>query len=97
MKPTQIVEELKRAAQQLGIQVRMDRGRFRGGYCKVGEEEIIVLNKNHPPDIHALILSECLRGLPVDSVYIRPAARRAMEKIWQKGEQSEMEELDVDV
>jgi hypothetical protein len=55
-----------------------------------------MLNKNHPPEVHLAILAEALRELPVDSVFIRPAARRALEDAWARRVDIEIGEQDDD-
>jgi hypothetical protein len=84
MKVQHIVQALEEAARQLGVRVRRERGGFRGGRCKVGEEEVIVLNKSHPPEAHLAILAESLRDLPVDTIFVRPAVRKALEDVWSR-------------
>lgn len=96
MKTEHIVTELKEAARQLGLQVRVDNGSFRGGRCKVGDEEMIVLNRRHLPETHVRILAEGLRDLPVDTVFLRPAVREALEAAWRRQDQRDAEAVDVD-
>ncbi len=82
MKPQQIVKAMEEAVQQLGVEVRHERGNFRGGLCTVGDETFVVLNKRRPVEAHLAILAEALRTLPVDEVYLRPAVRDAIEEAW---------------
>ncbi len=100
MKTEHIVEELKQAARQLGLRVRIDNGNFRGGRCKVGDEEMIVLNKRHLPEAHLRILAESLRELPAETVFLRPAVREALEAAWrrqdERGVEAGAEAVDVD-
>lgn len=94
MKTQQVVRELEEAARALGVAVRRERGSFRGGYCTRNDEELLMLNRNHPPDVHLAILAEALRELPVDSIFIRPAARRALEDAWARRMEVEIDEQD---
>ncbi len=96
MKVQQIVSELEDAARRLGIQVRREKGSFRGGYCTRNDEELLMLNRNHPPEAHLAILAEALRSLPVDSVYLKPAVRRALEDSWARGVRVDIGEADAD-
>lgn len=89
MKPQYIVKELEEVARQLGWPVRTERGSFRGGRCLVNGEQLIVLNKMHPPEMHLAILARSLRGLPVDTVYLKPAVRAALEEAWQRYDEAE--------
>lgn len=94
MKTEQIVEELKRAAAQLGFEVRTEKGNFRGGRCKVGEEEIIMLNKRHVSEVQLLVLAASLRNLPVDKIFLKPAVRTALDEAWGRQESLEVEGAD---
>jgi len=82
MKTSQIVKALEEAVAQLGLRVRLEKGNFRGGLCKRGEETLLMLNKRHPPEVHLAILAEALRDLPVDRIFLRPAVRHALEECW---------------
>jgi hypothetical protein len=84
MKAQQLVKELEQAARQLGLRVRFEKGRFRGGRCTIDDEEQIVLNRHHPSEIHVSILAECLRDQPVETIYLKPAVRQALEEQWQR-------------
>ncbi|MEX0747948.1 MAG: hypothetical protein WED81_06030 [Rhodothermales bacterium] len=96
MKTEQIIEELKKASAQLGIEVRMGKGNFRGGRCIVGDEEIIMLNKRHLPEANLVILAESLRDLPIETVFLRPAVRSALEEVWQRNETLRVDTADGD-
>ncbi len=82
MKAEQIVKELEDVARQLGVDVRLERGSFRGGLCLIDDEKVIVLNKRQPAESRLAILAESLRTLPVDRVFMRPAVREALESSW---------------
>lgn len=92
MKTKQIVKELEDAVRRMGLHVRFEQGNFRGGYCKVDDDEVVVLNKRHPPEAHLAVLAEALRELPVDTVYLRPAVRKALEAAWARRETVELAE-----
>lgn len=96
MKTVQIVKELEDAARQLGVRVRHEKGNFRGGYCIRDDEEILMLNRSHPPEVHLSVLAVAMKNLPVDTVYLRPAVRRALEETWQRQTVVEIEVEDGD-
>ncbi len=79
LKPEKLFEELKAVAEQIGIQVIIDKGSFRGGYCTVYEERKIVLNKHLPPEGRAAKLAEGLKNFPLDGMYIKPALREYLD------------------
>ena len=84
MKLERILDALEDAVQQLGITLRRETGNFRGGRCTVGEEKVVLLNKRHPPEVHLAVLAESLRGLPVDTIYLKPSVRAALEEEWER-------------
>lgn len=82
MDTKQIIDELEQAAEQLGLAVRREKGNFRGGRCQKGDAELIMLNKRHLPETQLVVLAEALRDAPVDTVYLKPAVREALEATW---------------
>lgn len=96
MKTEQIVEELKKAAGELGLRVRSEKGNFRGGRCIVGEEDTIMLNKRHLPEAQLVVLAESLREASVDGIFLRPAVRNALEDVWRRNESFEVDAADAD-
>lgn len=82
MKQKEIIRAFEEAVEALGATVRYEKGNFRGGRCSVDGEPLVVLNKRHSPDVHMNILAEVLREMPVDTIYLRPAVRQALEEIW---------------
>lgn len=82
MKTEHLVQALEAAARQLGVAVRRERGGFRGGLCTLDGQQVVVLNKQHPPEAHLAALAAALRELPAEGVYLRPAVRDALEDLW---------------
>lgn len=79
MKPAALLRELLAVAESVGVQVRLDKGRFQGGMCKVEGRELLVLNQGHPPEVNAMLLAERLARLPLDAVYLKPTVRAAID------------------
>ena len=98
MKIEHIVRALEQAAGQLGLEVRSEKGNFRGGRCVVNGHHIIMLNKRHTPEVQLAVLAESLRDQPVDTLFLRPAVREALEESWQQraADRIEAEEADAD-
>lgn len=82
MKTERIIDELIEAAGQLGFEVRREKGNFRGGRCVKGDDALIMLNKRHLPETQLAVLAEALRETPIDTVYLKPAVRQALETMW---------------
>lgn len=95
MKTQVIVKELEEVARQLGLAVRKEKGNFRGGRCVVGGDELVVLNKHHVPEVHLAVLAEALQEMPVDSVFMKPAVRKALEESWASRVQLVEEDVDA--
>lgn len=91
MKTQHIIRELEEAARQLGWAVRTERGSFRGGRCVVNGEQLIMLNRHHPPEMHLAVLAASLRDLPVDTIYLKPAVRAALEEAWRNRDRVDVE------
>ncbi len=81
-----MLDELKGAAEKLGLKVREEKllrevgYRVRSGRCRVGEEEVIFLDRNTPTDSQIDVLIEELADRELDQVYLSPAARTLLER-----------------
>ncbi|PSQ97079.1 MAG: hypothetical protein BRD55_03995 [Bacteroidetes bacterium SW_9_63_38] len=82
MDTTTIIEELENVAERLGFEVRIEKGNFRGGRCIMGGEELIMLNKRHQPETQLVVMADALRDAPLDTIYLKPAVREALEETW---------------
>lgn len=82
MDTTSILEELEDVAGRLGFEVRSEKGNFRGGRCIVAGEELIMLNKRHQPETQLVVMAEALRDAPLDTIYLKPVVREALEDTW---------------
>ena len=96
MKTDRILRELEDVARRLGVDVRVERGGFRGGLCQIDDEQVIVLNKRQPPETRIAVLADSLRSLPVDTVFMRPAVRQILESSWASKSEVEIEGADFD-
>lgn len=83
-----IVEQLTEAANQLGWEVRFEKGDFRGGRCVIDGKPMILLNKRHSADLHVTILAESLSDQPLDNLYLPPAVRSAVEDVWERSNET---------
>ena len=96
MKTEQILSELEDVARRLGIDVRVERGGFRGGLCTIDDEQVIVLNKRQPVESRLAVLAASLKELPVDTVFMRPAVREALEASWSENQEVELDAAGLD-
>jgi hypothetical protein len=87
----ELLEELKRAAEKLGLQVREERllrdvgYRVRSGRCRLREDEIIFLERGLPANAQIDVLVEELAGRSLDDIYLSPAARARLERVATRG------------
>ncbi|GJQ44196.1 MAG: hypothetical protein JETCAE03_36940 [Ignavibacteriaceae bacterium] len=77
----QIIDELKQIASQLGVSVRFEKGDFKGGFCIVKENKIIVINKFANTQRKAAILATALKELGIDDIYINPRLREIIDEM----------------
>ncbi len=77
----QIIDELKQVALQLGVTVRFEKGDFKGGFCIVKENKIIVINKFANTQRKATILATALKELGIDDIYVNPRLREIIDEM----------------
>jgi len=75
MKTKDIIKEFELLAEQVGIRVIKDRGTFKGGYCIIENEEVIVINKNRPLELHIKQLSTTFSNMKTNQIFIKPIIR----------------------
>ncbi len=77
----EIMQDLKALAQQLGAEVRFEKGDFKGGYCLLKESKVIVINKMMNLQRKVMILSAALKELGVDQIYLNPRMREIIDEM----------------
>lgn len=77
----EIMQDLKALALELGAEVRFEKGDFKGGYCLLKENKVIVINKMMNLQRKVMILSAALKELGVDSIYINPKMREIIDEM----------------
>jgi len=81
-----ILDELTDVAKRMDMEVRVEKGDFRGGRCHVDGQTVIMLNKRHPTEVQLAVLARSLRGEPLDTVYLKPAVRKALHRLWDEAD-----------
>ncbi len=77
----EILDSLKALASQLGAKVRFEKGDFKGGYCILKENKVIVVNKMANTQRKVMILSRALKELGIDEIYLTPKIREVIEEM----------------
>lgn len=81
----EVVEELKALAKQLGAEVRFEKGDFKGGYCILKESKVIVINKMTNLQKKIIIISQALKELGIDDLYLPPRIREIIDEMSSEG------------
>lgn len=99
MKPDKLLLELEQLLEQSGYTIRKERGTFRGDYCVVEGEKLVMINRKRPVELQVGIMARILKQLNLQDTYIKPAVRRELEELWDRFEQygeREIQEIDLD-
>ena len=75
----ELFEELKSLASQLGLPIRFEQGDFEGGLCLVNDARVIIVNKRAAVPKRVATLAAALAQCDLDSVFVKPAVREAIE------------------
>jgi hypothetical protein len=77
----EIIQDLKALASQLGAEVRFEKGDFKGGYCLLKENKVIVINKMANLQRKVMILCLALKELGIDQIYLTPRMREIIDEM----------------
>lgn len=75
----EIFEEFKSLAAQLSLPIRFETGDFDGGLCVVNDARVIIVNKRAGLPRKVGTLAAALAQCDLDSVFVKPAIREAIE------------------
>jgi len=76
-----LLQDLKQIATEMGAKVRFERGDFKGGYCILKDDRTIVINKLSTFQRKVIILTNALKELGVNDIYLPPKLREIIEEI----------------
>lgn len=82
MKIEKLLLELESLCERGGFTIRKERGTFKGDQCIIEGEKLVVINKNRPVESQAVILARVIDHIGPDTLFIKPAVRMELEKIW---------------
>ncbi len=100
MKTEKLLLELEQLVEQSGYTIRKEKGTFRGDSCVMEGEKLVVLNKKKPEQQQVGLLARVLKDQELQDIYIKPAVRKQLEKLWDrfdKFKDSEIEEMDIEL
>ena len=75
MKPTIIFQEFEQLAEALDVKIVQEKGNFKGGYCLLEKEGIIVVNKLNPIEQRIRALAQAFSKLDISKIYLKPTIR----------------------
>jgi hypothetical protein len=78
MKEDEILAGLEKLVENLGIQLRYEKGDFFGGFCAVKDKRMIIVNNALSPAQRIKILSGELAAMNLDHVFVLPALREVI-------------------
>ena len=79
MKPTIIFQEFEQLAEALDVKIIQEKGNFKGGYCLLEQEKIIVINKLKPVEQRVRALAHAYSRRDTSAIYMKPAVREIIE------------------
>ena len=79
MKPTIIFQEFEQLAEALNVKIIEEKGNFKGGYCLLEKEGIIVVNKLNPIEQRIRALAQAFSKLDISKIYMKPAIRNIID------------------
>lgn len=80
MKPEELLNQLETLSQNMAIDLRYEKGDFKGGLCRVNEQKILIINSKLPDDEKIKIFTNELSQMDLDNIYVVPAVREVLEE-----------------
>jgi len=75
VKASAIYQEFEKIAETLEVKIIQEKGNFKGGYCILEKEKIIVINKLKPLEQRVKALAMAFSRLDISNIYMKPAIR----------------------
>lgn len=79
MKTEKFLSELEKIIEQLGYTLRLEKGNFRGDFCVLEGDKIIMINKMYPAEVHVGQIIRFLLKQNLEDQYIKPAVRKEID------------------
>ena len=71
MKPSTIYQEFEKLAESLEVKIIQEKGNFKGGYCLLEKEKVIVINKLKPLEQRIKALALAFSRLDISNIYMK--------------------------
>jgi hypothetical protein len=76
----QLIRELIETFDTCGYKVRMDKGNFKGGFCLLREQKLLLLNRGLEQEKKLNFLIQNLSEIETENIYIKPNIRELIDK-----------------
>jgi hypothetical protein len=95
MKIEKLILEFESLCEKSGYTIRKERGTFRGDECIIEGDKLLVINKNRPLEVQAVIMAKILKQINPEDTYIKPAVRKKLEELWDRIDKYEIAEESI--
>jgi len=75
-----LLQELETLADKLDLTIRYEDGYFKGGLCRIKDEQYIIINKKCSIDKKITLLADALSKFDLSEIYILPQLREIISK-----------------
>ena len=79
MEAEEVLQAFETLARTLNIKVRYDKGDFKGAMCRVGDENLLLLQKDADLSKNIHVFARELSKINLDGIYIMPVLRHIIE------------------
>lgn len=78
MKLSRFEAELEKIIESLGYQIRKEKGNFKGDFCVLEGDRVVMLNASLPREYHVGQMVRFLKQQDLEVVFIKPAVRKEL-------------------
>ncbi len=78
MESSVLLQELENLAERLNVTVRYEEGDFKGGLCRVKDEQLLIINKKLPDERKIIVLASEISKFDLSGMYIIPKLRESI-------------------
>ena len=79
VKDARLLSDLEALCSNLDIELRYEKGDFEGGFCKIKNDRLIIINKTFSDQQKIRLLARELGTLDLESIFIVPALREIID------------------
>ncbi|MBN2411558.1 hypothetical protein JXQ31_07680 [candidate division KSB1 bacterium] len=80
MDDNDVLQQLETLAINLGLEIRAEKGDFKSGYCRVNDQNLIILKKDDSFEKKIELITDKLTEYPHEKLEIHPAIRQLIEQ-----------------